>query len=147
MTTLNFVKNTITEICNKQAEIYDIKISVLHFGNITEILWNEKANCLEFAFDGYVSYSDNENEKEPIGASFTCAFKTPKGYISSKKIPVTIIDSNEVTLEEATELLKFNTDAVKNTFDPFWHEHQAERRNNAAWNFIAMNHLSETDKF
>jgi len=142
MTTLEFVKSEIKKQCEKQANHYETTVKELVFGDKIEIFWNEPN--LEFCFEnGYVIYSDSDGEKESIGTQFTCAFKTPKGYISSKKINVSVKNRHNVTLEEANELLKFNTDAVKNNFDPFWHENQARHRNSSAWNFIASNYLQD----
>lgn len=146
METLEFVKNEIRLKLEKYAIQYDTTISELNFGSIAEIFF--KNNTLEFVFDGYVIYSDDLDTKENISTQFTCAFKTSKGYISKKKLPVDIKDIYNVTLEEAKELLKFNTDAVKNTFDPFWHENQAKEKNACAWNHIALNHLQpDVDSF
>lgn len=139
MTTLEFIKNDIKKNCESLAKNYNINVSELVFGDITEILFND--NKLVVSLDGYVVYSDDLKVKESLNTQFTCSYKTPKGYISSKKIPVEIKNNSDVTLEEVTELLKFNTDAVKNMFDPFWHENQAKARNAAAWVSIAKNHL------
>ena len=139
MTTLEFIKNKIKNNCENLAKSYDITVSELVIGDITEILFSN--NELDFSIDGFVTYSDDLNSKEGLSLQLTCSYKTPKGYISSKKLPVEIKDANDVSLEEATELLKFNTDAVKNGFDPFWHENQAKARNAAAWVSIASNHL------
>ena len=144
MTTLQFVKSEIKKDQDSIANNYGTTVNELFFGNITDIFFNE--NTLEFVFDGYVIFNDDLENKESIGKKFTCSLKTPKGYISTKKINVDVSDNNNVTLEEATELLKFNTDAKKNTFDPFWHENEAKRKNNCAWNYIAQNYLSDTDK-
>ena len=136
--TLDFVKQQIENDCKSLAKSYEMEIVELNFGEITDLFFND--NKLEFAFSGYVIYSDSDS-KESLGKQFVCSYKTPKGYISSKKLPVLVKDSNNVTLEEAAELLAFNTDAVKNTFDPFYAENEAKRRNAAAWSFIASNHL------
>ena len=146
METLQFVKKEIKLKLEKYAIKYDTTISELNFGSITEIFF--KNNTLEFVFDGYVIYNDDLDTKENIGIQFTCAYKTPKGYISKKKLPVDIKDINNVSLEEAKELLRFNTDAVESTFDPFWYENQAKRKNACALNHIALNHLQpDVDSF
>jgi hypothetical protein len=41
----------------------------------------------------------DSDEKNPVGTQFTCAFKTTKGYISSKKIPVSFMDKNNIEYE------------------------------------------------
>jgi hypothetical protein len=140
MTTLNFVKSEIEKELNIYAAKYETTVKELFFGDEILIFFNEPT--LEFSFEnGYVIYSDEPNTKESIGKQFTCSFKTPKGYISSKKINVSVKNTSDVSIEEATELLKFNTDAVKNNFDPFYRENQAKARNASAWNFIASNYL------
>lgn len=142
MGTLEMVKSEIEKNVNAYALKYETEVKELFFGDEVLIFFNN--TTLEFSFEnGYVIYADEPNYKAPIGTEFTCAFKTPKGYISSKKINVNIKDKNNVTLEEATELLKFNTDAVKNNFDPFYKENEAKRRSNSAWNYIASNYLQD----
>ena len=125
MTTLEFVKSEIEKEVNILASKYETTVKELFFGDEVLIFFNEPT--LEFSFEnGYVIYSDSD-EKNPIGTQFTCAFKTPKGYISSKKINVDVTDKSNVTIDEATELLKYNTDAVANSFDPFYKENQAKQ--------------------
>ena len=130
MTTLEFVKSEIKKDCDNFASSYGITVKELFFGEF-EIYFKE--HTLEFSFiNGYVIYGDY-NEKEPIGKQFTCAFKTPKGYISTKKLPVEIKDKSNITLDEATELLKYNTDAKRNEFTPFYAEREAAHRNACGW--------------
>jgi hypothetical protein len=141
METLNFVKSQIEKEVNAYAAQYGMTVKKIFFGDNVLIFFN--APTLEFSFEnGYIIYSDGE-EKKSFGTQFTCAFKTPKGYISSKKINVDIKDESNVTIDEATELLKYNTDAVVNGFDPFYKENQDRHRNSAAWNFIASNYLQD----
>jgi hypothetical protein len=140
MKTLNFVKSEIEKDLIAYAAKYETTVKELFFGDEVLIFFNEPT--LEFSFEnGYVVYTDEPNTKESIGKQFTCSFKTTKGYISSKKINVDVKDKHNVTIDEATELLKFNTDAIKNTFDPFYKENQAKAKNSAAWNFVASNYL------
>lgn len=140
MELMEFVKSEIKKQCEEFAAKYETTIVELIFGDEIEIFWNEPT--LEFSFrNGYVLFADGD--KRPNGTQFTCAFKTPKGYISNKKIGVDVKDNANVTFEEAAKLLTFNTDAIKNNFDPFWHENEARRRNAAAWNFIASNYLQD----
>ncbi len=76
-----------------------------------------------------------------MNCTFTCAYKTPKGYVSSKDTGVTVVDPENPTSDEVNSLLQFNTDAVHNTFDPFYAENQASLRNASAWAHIATNYL------
>lgn len=137
---LETAKNKIVQKCENLAKKYDMFVEEINFGELDCIFFYN--NTLEFSFNGYVKYSDAKSS-ESIGTQFTCAYKTPKGYISSKKLPVAIANCHDVTLEEASALLEFDTDAVKNTFDPFWHENEARRRNACAWNHIANNYLQD----
>ena len=143
MTTLDFIKN---ELSVKFDNRFPNADTSSEFGDLTYSVFN--GSTLECVFeDGQHFLNGKKYNRKGISVQFTCSFKTPKGYISSKKLPVVINDENNVTIEEVSELLKFNTDAVKNTFDPFWHENQAKRKNAAAWNCIAQNHISKEDTF
>lgn len=91
--------------------------------------------------DGIVEHDDFNGFSVvvPVG------FKTPKGYFSKKKLPVSFNYQNEEILTEsqALELLEFETDAKKNTFDPFYKENQAKARNAAAWNYVVQNYITD----
>ena len=140
---LEFVKR---ELSVKFAKRCPNAETSVEFGELTCSML--EGSTLDFSFDdGQYFLNGKKHGRKGIGVQFTCAFKTPKGYISSKKLPVVIKDKHNVTLEEVAELLKFNTDAVKNGFDPFYHENEAKRRNAAAWNFIAQNYISREDTF
>ena len=137
MTTLDFIKN---ELSVKFSNNFSSEETSIVFGDLTYSMFN--GSTLECVFEDGERFIDGESYNgKGISVQFTCSYKTPKGYISSKKLPIEIKDVNDVSLEEVTELLKFNTDAVKNGFDPFWHENQAKARNAAAWVSIASNHL------
>jgi|TARA_R110000822_G_scaffold17244_1_gene58248 hypothetical protein len=143
ISTLKFIK---TELELKFSKEFPSENTTVFFGDLTYSFFN--GTTLECVFEEGEYFIDGESyDGKGISIQFTCSYKTPKGYISSKKIPININDNNNVTLEEVTELLKFNTDAVKNTFDPFYHENEAKRRNALAWNFIAQNHISREDTF
>ena len=144
---LEFVKRELASKFDKQIKAYgDDESTSVEFGELTYSYYN--GTTLECVFEeGQYFINGKKYNGKGISVQFTCAFKTPKGYISSKKIPVVIKDKHNVTLEEVAELLKFNTDAVKNGFDPFYHENEAKRRNAAAFNSIAQNHISREDTF
>ena len=143
MTTLQFIQN---ELELKFSNKFSSEKTNVIFGNLTYSFL--KGTTLECVFEDGQYFIDGESYNgKGISIQFTCSYKTPKGYISSKKIPVTINDNEDVTLEEVVELLKFNTDAIKNTFDPFYHENEAKRRNASAFNFIAQNYISKEDTF
>lgn len=105
---------------------------------------------ITFIFDcvANIHYKDGETQifnfdchevNIPIG------YKTKKGYFSKKKLDVSFNyqKGEELTLEQVFELLNFKTDAKINTFDPFWHENEAKRRNASAWNYVASNFISD----
>jgi hypothetical protein len=140
METLEFVKSEII----KNAEAFVLKkggvIEKFDFESTENILISFKNNVLHFDFDGGYYYYQNKTGKQvkrTLGVQFTCSYKTKSGYISTKKLPVSIKDFNNVTLEEAAKILEFRTDAVQNTFDPFYYENKARRASNHAWNQIA----------
>lgn len=72
-------------------------------------------------------------------------YKTPKGYFSKKKLPVDFEyqDGQRLSMDQAIELMSYQTDAKENTFDPFWHENEARRRNAAGWNAVARDHITD----
>lgn len=122
-------------------------------GNITDVcvyglskesFKNARGAELTFYFDNCKSVDNNGaiifHKKEfslPIG------YKTPKGYFSTKMIPVSVVDCQNLTELEVEQLLEFYTDAKVNSFDPFYHEHQAQRKNASAWNYIAENYITD----
>tara|TARA_R110000787_G_scaffold22510_2_gene65302 strand:+ start:739 stop:1167 length:429 start_codon:yes stop_codon:yes gene_type:complete len=137
MTTLEFIKNELELRFSKR---FSSENTSVVFGDLTYSFFS--GTTLECVFEEGQYFIDGEpHNSKGISIQFTCAYKTPKGYISSKKLPVEIKNNSDVTLEETAELLRFNTDAIKNGFDPFWHENQAKARNAAAWVSIASNHL------
>lgn len=146
MKTLEFVKNEAVKMVLKRYPHLEVKsFSIISWGDNIECFWNKPT--LEFAFENSKIEVYHKGIEEPLtthlGIQFTCSYKTPKGYISSKKLPIEIKNVNSVTLEEAAKLLKFNTDAKKNTFDPFYAENQAKRRNAIGWATVALNHLQD----
>lgn len=74
---------------------------------------------------------------------FDYGFVTPKGYKSSKKVPVKVVDSENLTLEEVNALKQFKSEYKINSYDPFYHENEAKRRNASAWNYIAANYITD----
>jgi hypothetical protein len=127
--------------------------ATLDLGNITDVcvfglskesFKNARGAELTFYFDDCKSIDAIGtvivHKKEfslPIG------YKTPKGYFSTKMIPVTVADAQNLTEYEVQQLLEFYTDAKVNSFDPFWHENQAKTKNAAAWNYIAKNFITD----
>lgn len=74
---------------------------------------------------------------------FDYGFVTPKGYKSSKKVPVIIADAEHLSIEEVMALKVFKADYKLNTFDPFYAENEANRRNASAMNYIAANYITD----
>ncbi len=63
---------------------------------------------------------------------------TPKGYFSTKKIKVDVLDSEFLTYDELTQLMAyFNPTTKEITFDPFYFENNEARKQANAWAFIA----------
>lgn len=141
MTTLEFIKSELLSSFKNQFQGENIEII---FGELSYSFLHEDGHTLECVFEDGKSFIDGEVYKNNgISNQFTIGFKTPKGYISSKKVPVSIVDKNNITIEEVSELLNYNTDAVRNTFDPFYKENEAKRRSNIGWNYVASNYLQE----
>lgn len=86
------------------------------------------------------------NEKTEIIEEFEykIGIRTKKGYFSTKKIPVFIIDNENLKENELNDLMVYyNSSTKENNFDPFWYENNLIRRNASAWSFIASNHLQD----
>ena len=143
MTTLEFIKSELTQ---KFSNRFPEKKTEIIFGELTFSFLHSDGVTLECVFeDGQRILNGQNFNGKGVSIQFTCAEKTPKGYISSKKINVNIKDKSDITLEEVTELLKFHTDAIKNTFDPFYAANQAKRKNAAAWNHIVSNYITDSN--
>ena len=124
----------------------------VNFGEITEVyvIGLDKQNFkngggaeLIFCFDNLHTTDENGEYLEPKEFSLPIGYKTPKGYFSTKMIPVNVTNTQSLTEAEVIELLQFYTDAKRNSFDPFWHENEANRRNVSAWNYIAQNFITD----
>lgn len=147
---LEFVKNHHQQ--NPDAGIH-IKNAIIDYKDLTQVYVdglnkeNVKAGRgieLIFCFDNaIVTYQGEEPFQEPVGVIIKCGYKTPKGYFSTKMIPVTVVDTQNLTLEETLAMWEFRTDAKRNTYDPFWHENQARSREGAAWNYIATHYITD----
>lgn len=138
----------ISEGCT--GKLIKLKLNDISFGCVSD------NNTLEVVFEQAswsVEYTETDGQKDIEGTDtthklglsvmFTVGFKTPKGYISSKKIPVDFeYKDRDLNERQINELLKYQTDAVKNTFDPFYKENQAKSRNAAAWNYVAQNYIT-----
>lgn len=137
MEILDFVKEQLVLSQKNWLSAYpEVKSFSVEFSDESPLIFMADRTTLEFSFDNAKLFVDGELEKTGLGMRFTCAHKTPKGYISDKSINVTILNKHEMTINEATEVLKYNTDAVHNSFDPFWHENQDKRRNSIGWNGV-----------
>jgi hypothetical protein len=74
---------------------------------------------------------------------FSFGFVTPKGYKSTKVVPVTVKDIDNLSKEDILKLLQYKADYKINTFDPFYYENEAKRRNAAGWNYVAANFITD----
>jgi hypothetical protein len=117
--------------------------NVCVFGLSKESFKNARGAELTFYFDNCKSIDANGSYSEPKEFSLSIGYKTLKGYFSTKMIPVTVANTQNVTESEVEQLLEFYTDAKVNSFDPFWHENQAKTKNAAAWNNIAANFMTD----
>ena len=141
MKTLDFIKS---ELSQKFSNQFSTEKTEIIFGDLTYSFIHNDGYTLECVFEeGRRFLNGKSYNGKGVSIQFICAEKTPKGYISSKKINVNINDKNDITISEVAELLKFNTDAIKNTFDPFYAENKAKSRNASAWNFIASNYITD----
>jgi hypothetical protein len=102
-----------------------------------------KGALIYFYFENFHSVDDNGSYLEPKYISLPIGHKTPKGYFSTKFINVEVADTENLTETEILNLMEFYTDAKKNTFDPFYHENEARRRNASAWNYIATHYITD----
>lgn len=98
--------------------------------------------------DVVIRYKDGRTHTEKIDIhelKIPVGYKTPKGYFSKKKVDVDFDYQNgeSLTLDQSFELMKFQTDAKKNTFDPFWHKNESNRKNASAINYIARNFITD----
>jgi hypothetical protein len=74
---------------------------------------------------------------------FSYGFVTPKGYKSSKQVPVVVSNPENLTVAEVKALLVYKSDYKINTYDPFYAENEANRRNASAWNYVAKNFITD----
>lgn len=130
-----------------------VKRAAVTFGELSQVytLGHDAANLkngrgvdLIFCFDSASTlYQDEtEVEKKEIEVVIKCGYKTPKGYFSTKMLPVVIANRQDLTADEVVKMWQFRTDAKINNFDPFYAENEAKRRNASAWNYIAQHFIT-----
>lgn len=104
----------------------------------------KRANSV-FALFGVYSSPEGQYEGAYYYKLFDYGYVTPKGYKSAKAIPVTVPtgDGEYLTLEQVRQLLPFKAEYRLNTFDPFYHENEARRRNAAGWAAVARDHMND----
>lgn len=107
---------------------------------------NRHANSVFATFD--VMYENPNNgltqyECQHSFKMFDFGFVTPKGYKSTKVVPVAVRDTEALTLTEVQELKQYSAVYKLNTYDPFYSENEAARRNASAWNYIAANYITD----
>lgn len=102
---------------------------------------NKKANSVYAAYDIF----DVKGVRESVHAFklFDFGFVTPKGYKSTKALPVLLEDEQRLTIEQVRYLLQYKAEYKLNTFDPHYYENQAKSRNASAWNYIAANYITD----
>ncbi len=110
-----------------------------------ESLCNHTSNFKNTVVANFDVYSLDGLTRESVHSYelFSYGFVTPSGYKSKKKVPVDIVDNGNLTLEEVNALKQFKAEFKINTFDPFYAENEANRRNASAWSYIAKNYISD----
>ena len=102
----------------------------------------EKNGYLVFLSVDCVYNLNNEQFKSISEFQFRVGLSTPSGYFSAKKIPVEVANFENLTESELNLFMEYwNIETKVNTFDPRWHEKNAESKNASAWASIAANHL------
>jgi hypothetical protein len=98
----------------------------------------EKAGAIVY-LDVNCIYTLNGINKEAVKQfQFKVGISTPKGYFSTKKMPITVIDAESLTEIELTEIMQyFNPLTKENTFDPFYFENNERSKNAAGWAYVA----------
>jgi hypothetical protein len=98
----------------------------------------EKAGAIVY-LDVNCIFTINGIKKEGIEQfQFKVGIQTPKGYFSTKKMPITVIDAESLTETELTEVMQyFNILTKENTFDPFYFENNEKSKNANAWAIVA----------
>jgi hypothetical protein len=98
----------------------------------------EKAGAIVY-LDVNCIFTLNSIKQEAIEQfQFKVGITTPKGYFSTKKMPITVIDAESLTEIELTEIMQyFNPLTKENTFDPFYFENNERSKNAAGWAIVA----------
>jgi hypothetical protein len=111
----------------------------LAFGNIiyASIVF-EKTGSIVY-LDVNCIFTLNSIKQEAVEQfQFKVGIATPKGYFSTKKMPITVINTEALTEIELTEIMNyFNPLTKQNTFDPFYFENNERSKNAAAWSIVA----------
>lgn len=128
----------------KGYELGDFRLNFIGYEMVSNHTTKHK-NAVVANFEVFALEGEYSTKREMVFSfeMFTYGFVTPKGYKSAKKVPVTVIDSENLTIEEMKALKQFKADYKINTFDPFYAENEANRKNASAWNFIAQNYITD----
>lgn len=139
------------EIISKLSEsksFCDIKKNYTDIGcdvNFSSYL-NVNIDGNDLSFDVQLEWVDlKSGEKGIDNATITLLIghKTKSGYLSTKKLGLKIQDVENLSFEEIVSAISLQTDAINQSFDPFFHENNMKRKNVSAWNHIALNHLQD----
>jgi hypothetical protein len=69
---------------------------------------------------------------------FKIGISTKSNYFSSKKIPVSVNDNENLTESELTQLMNyFNENTIQNNFDPFFYQKNQQSKNANGWAVVA----------
>jgi len=141
---LNYAKDQAVQQASSFVIKRNGKVLNAYFNDTEGVYITFLNNVLKFDWEDAKMEWEQKNgkaSKKNLGIEFVCGFETKGGYVSTKKLPVIISDVNNVTLEEAAQIIEFQTQANNTKFDPFYKQHQAQRKSNSAWNFIAANYI------
>lgn len=119
-----------------------------------------KTQNWEFAFNDFVSANYEKCGKDHnLWVSFECSYteangnvtntvenfriqiglQTKSGYFSSKKLPISFVNEDSLTVEELEAAMEYyNKDTKSGAFDPFFAENNYRRNNAAGWVAVAQ---------
>lgn len=126
------------------AKSYNNDVASVKLGEIISRTYNDGlltvmfSSCEYTLKNGEIDFEDGKHN-----FNFTIGIKTPKGYKSKKEIPVTVLDGEKLTDSEVELLMGFCNEFKVNTFDPFYIENEAARRNAAGWSYVAQNFITD----
>ena len=151
MTKQDFVERIVNDFLNwKMEEANDsvpskwLSIEVEITGELKTFKTRLEKNDLLGVLEGVVikttaKYGDQEpwyEEFDGVSFDYTVGFKTPKGWLSKKRLPIDVAEDELLELDKVLGLADYIVEDAKE-FDPFWHEKEIQSRNAAGWAWVA----------